>query len=144
MNRGFSGPPTTPPPAEPIDTHEHEWRPQNGDNPVIEDGAVIFFEECDWVEVTGSTHSEKHDETFHSYGADCEATRSWRMEATSFTKKRESEPDVEYLIGEGHDEEPALIAAESQGEITMCDPEKIGGSVRVETEEWAVLYEAGY
>jgi hypothetical protein len=152
MRRGVSGPSKTPPPATAVDKHDHEWRLRNGNNPIIEDGAAVFFEECDWVEITGSTHSEKHDETFHSYGADCEATRSWRMESSSIIRKRDDEPNIEFVLdSEKPPAErgaawllPHLIAVESSGEITMCDPEKIGGSVRVETEEWAVLYEAGY
>lgn len=142
MKRSFSGPSTSPPPATPVDTHDHEWRLVDGMNPIIEDGAAIFREECDWVEITSSTHSEKHDETFYGEGAQCDATRSFRMEAKSVTKKREGKPDIEYLIDGHYDEEPALIAVESSGEITMVDPEKNYGSVRVETENWSVTYKA--
>lgn len=55
-------------------THEHEWMDEAPD--VFWDGDVFVSWTCGWVEITGSQHSERHDETFYETGAECCATKT--------------------------------------------------------------------
>jgi len=103
----MTGPPTSPPDPGPLSTHEHEWQPDS-DSLVIEDGAAIFHERCGWAEVTSSSYSEKHDETFYGYGAECEATRSYRFEYSTLEAPDGSEVDVDPIEEWG--EEPLMSA----------------------------------
>lgn len=73
------GPPTSPPDPGPAATHDHEWR-LDEESPIIEDGAAIFREYCTWEEITSSSHSARHDETFYGTGASCDSSRSYRFE----------------------------------------------------------------
>lgn len=53
--------------------HDHEWAPETA---VAEwDQDVFVTWDCSWVEITGSTHSERWDETFYEEGAKCCATK---------------------------------------------------------------------
>ena len=54
--------------------HEHEWWPENVDVDWDEDLFVTWH--CDFVEITGSTTSERLDETFYEEGAKCAATKT--------------------------------------------------------------------
>lgn len=57
-------------------THEHEWHLDH-DTPCEYYGTDLFVRErCEWVEITGSTTSERLDETFYETGAECAATRT--------------------------------------------------------------------
>jgi hypothetical protein len=71
---------TTPRSRSRIDTHEHDWYPVEGRYPLYEDGALIFQLECEWVEINGATHSEKHDEVFYDEGAECNETKTVRFD----------------------------------------------------------------
>jgi len=53
---------------QPDRSHEHEWVPGDMDNPVIEDGAAIFHERCQYAEGR------------HGEGWQCEETRTYRFE----------------------------------------------------------------
>jgi len=53
---------------QPDRSHEHEWVPDDMDNPVIEDGAAIFQEKCQYAEGR------------YGQGWRCEETRSYRFE----------------------------------------------------------------
>lgn len=61
--------------------HEHSWIvPEDESVYCYEDGAMHIHRECEWVEITGSQHSAKHDETFYSYGAECDAHEVYRFD----------------------------------------------------------------
>jgi len=61
--------------------HEHEWIVEEDESAYnYEDGAMFIHRVCNWVEVTGSAHSKKHDETFYSYGAECDAHEMYRFD----------------------------------------------------------------
>jgi hypothetical protein len=147
MRRGFSGPRKTPPDPGPLATHDHEWRPIE-DSPIIEDGAAIFREECNWAEVTSAVTSEKHDETFYGYGAECDETRHYRMEVAWAEKKRDDAPNIIYLASEFDHfplvKERALIDAHSNGKLTDVDPDKAYGGVKAETDNWRVKFKANH
>ena len=115
--------------------HEHEFRPYQDQNPVIEDGAAIFSEECIYAEGE------------YGQGYSCEESRSWRMEVSWAEKKLDGEPNIIYLASEFDHfplvAERALIGVESGGgEVTNIDPDKDYGSVTVETDEWRVRFKA--
>lgn len=59
-------------------THDHEFRPESDDVIVDEDVWVTF--PCMWSEVTGSQTSDRLDETFYEYGAECQAYKRLRYE----------------------------------------------------------------
>lgn len=52
---------------QPDHSHDHEWR-EDEDAPVIEDGAAIFHERCEYAEGR------------HGEGWQCEKTRTYRFE----------------------------------------------------------------
>ncbi len=86
--------------------HEHEWIvPEDESAYCYEDGAMHINRECNWVEVTGSAHSEKHDETFYSYGAECDAHEVYRFDLTK----------IEHQYCETYD------ADDIDGRITLAD-----------------------
>ena len=65
-------------------THQHNFIARDDDDGwLYEDGAVHIIAECDHAEVTSAKHSEKHDETFYGYGAECEASRTYRFDLTT-------------------------------------------------------------
>lgn len=90
---------TSPPEPSAYQAHSHEWHVhQNPDAVIVEDGAIHITEGCEWVEVTGASHSERHDETFYSYGAECDATRSHRFDIVGVEKDGEKVLCGERLI----------------------------------------------
>jgi len=58
-----------------VPDYDHEWSPDDIDV-VLEDQKAAIIQGCEWVEIRSSIHSRKHDETFHAYGQECDATRS--------------------------------------------------------------------
>jgi len=63
-------------------THEHEFEWEH--DPIFEDGAAIFVERCQYVEILGSHTSERYDETFYNEGPRCEEEQRVRLELTHF------------------------------------------------------------
>lgn len=59
--------------------HEHEMYGEP-DEEYFEDGAYITVDRCDYVVVTGSAYSEKHDEYFEETGPECEHTERTRYD----------------------------------------------------------------
>jgi hypothetical protein len=74
--------------------HEHDWIPETID--VIWDENVHVIWSCGWAEVTSSTTSAKHDETFYGYGAECGATKR----VTYRLAIKDSERDEKYYADE--------------------------------------------
>lgn len=66
-------------------SHEHEWRPQDKENPIFEDGAAIFLDYCDYAEGR------------YGEGWSCEETRHLRCDVERVVVHRDDEPDVTYL-----------------------------------------------
>lgn len=86
--------------------HTHEWGEVEDDDVYLEDYALIVFQRCEYVEITGSTYSERHDEVFYDEGWQCEASRSFRFDldciekeggVTVSTLRLESEVVKDYL-----------------------------------------------
>ena len=74
-------------PAEPSNAHQHEWHVREDESALLyEDGAVFIEEDCEYVEITGSSYSEKHDETFYGTGYECDATRRHRFDLTGIER----------------------------------------------------------
>lgn len=74
--------------------HQHDWIPES--MTVDFDGELFITYDCSWAEVTGSATSERLDETFYEYGAQCAATKTlvydvqivrWEKEAFNGTKE---------------------------------------------------------
>jgi hypothetical protein len=145
MSGRFSGPPTTPPDPDPIDTHEHEFIPTE-DRPVLEDHSAKFTERCEWVERVGSYTSEEHDETFYGVGDECHETRSFKMDAVAVEKRREG-TNITYLASEFDSSFPfldAVFESVQSGEHTIIDsdPDKQTGHVVVQSRDWRIKYAA--
>jgi hypothetical protein len=145
--RGFSGPPTSPPDPDPINTHDHEWRPTE-DSPIMEDGAAIFREECRWAEVTSATHSKKHDETFYGYGAECEETRSYRFEYSRLILADDVEVELPEITEWDEVPDPVeriVIEIEEMyhaGEAEIhIDPDQQDGEAIISHGVWELHYE---
>lgn len=66
-------------------SHEHEWYPTDEPNPILEDGAAIFHDYCEFTEGRWNE------------GWSCEETRSFRCELDRVILERENAPDVTYL-----------------------------------------------
>ena len=126
--------------------HEHEWRLDDMENPMFEDGAAIFHEYCDYVEGRWGE------------GWSCEESRTLRCDVERVVLLREGKPNVAYLASEEdyHNEwgfierlyEDALVAVEITDfegiEILDCDPPNDYGDgyVRVRVgDKYEVVYE---
>lgn len=138
--RGFNGPPTNPPEPSAYQSHEHEWRPAP-EEIILEDCRAIFTMECEWVEITGSSHSKKHDETFYSTGAECDETKTYSME---FQWVEQKDGNIRFEDGDEMTAqyEEAIIEVEMEGDVTDADPDPDVGHVVVESENWKARYEA--
>jgi len=130
----------------PDHSHEHEWRPQEKENPIFEDGAAIFLDYC------GYSEGRYRD------GWSCEETRSLRCDVERVIVIRDDEPNITYLTSEKDFNkewrfierlyEDALIAVEqaahSGGDLVLeqIDPanEYGDGYVRVAVDDYKVIY----
>jgi len=137
-----------------VPDHEHEWVPVEVDNPILEDMAAIFHEECRWAEVTSAVTSEKHDETFYGYGAECEAERHYRFELAYVELpcgQRLDRNDIDRLEEQGDElfetVLDAVIGAErafpEDTEVVDIDPDSEVGQVVVRWDGYELRYEAG-
>lgn len=126
--------------------HEHEWVPCEGENPVFEDGAAIFLEECLYAEGE------------YGQGWECEEGRQGRCDVERVVKLRDGKPDIVYLASEDKPRErfgvieriyeDALVAIEMTDyyEIQVLDIDppsgRRGGHVRVRVgDKYEVVYE---
>lgn len=141
------GPPTSPPDPGPAATHDHEWRLVE-EAPIIEDGAAIFPEECEWVEITGSTHSKKHDETFYNEGAECEKHRSYRFEYSHLVLGDGTEIEIPTIDNwdEADEMEAEMVKyieeAYHSGDAEIdVDPDEKSGQVVISAYQWELHYE---
>jgi hypothetical protein len=66
-------------PAGDPHAHDHEYRPRHDRFPLFEDGAAIFFLECEYTEITGSVTDHERDETYYSEGYSCDKTKTIRF-----------------------------------------------------------------
>ena len=125
-----------------MNSHKHEW--VTTEDPLIEDGAAIFHEHCNWKEVTSAVHSAKHDETFYGYGGECEEARHYRMEASTIMHKRNSKPHIGYIVDGNlpYFMEEKFAHVEQYGSIIDLYPDEDCGFVIVESSEARVHYEA--
>ena len=144
-NRNFKGPSKEPPEPSRLATHDHEWFPIE-DTPMLEDGAAIFMEQCRWAE-TETIHMGEYGTEEAVVGAECEESRSYRMELAWIEKKIDGAPNIFYLGSELDHfwliAEEALIPIETRNsEITAIDPDKDLGYVVVENSDWRVKYKA--
>ena len=118
-----------------LQTHEHEWRLKNH-VPIVEDGKAIFQQECGYAEVVSAQHSERHDETFYGYGAECEEENQYVFRAERAERKQENGDNIEYNYAPFE----AIEDAEINGEIKESDPDENFGRVVMEGDEWIVIY----
>lgn len=119
--------------------HEHEFR---GDderaNPIFEDGAAVFFEECRYVEGR------------HGQGWSCEETRSYRFEYDHLVLPNGHEVELPSI--EDWDEVNDAIASivitieeaawkNDPKEMNMkVDPDKTHGEVSIEWQGSTLVY----
>lgn len=132
-----------------VPNHEHEWMPVEGLSPVLEDMAAIFHEQCTWAEVASAVTSEKHDETFYGYGAECEAERHYRFDLAYVideSGQRLDRNDIDRL----EDDETvieAVIATEQafpeETEVVEIDPDRNEGRVVIEHNGVEIGYGPG-
>lgn len=142
------GPRTSPPEETAFDRHDHEWHPVEDSFPVLEDGAAIFYEECNWA-VTKTIHMGKYGTEEHAVGPECEAQRWHRMKATRITA------DFGYgdvvLFGSYWDLFPEVVeeafitvetADEDEWDILRFDPDADDGEFYVSVGDYEILYRA--
>jgi len=129
--------------------HEHEWRPIEKLCPVLEDGAAIFHEECEWAEVVNSYTDHARDEVYYEYGQECGATRSYRFELAYVTElTADGKPDLRLDRDELDQQEEAVLdvvagaerAFPEETEVVDIDPDPEHGQVVIRYDG----YELGY
>jgi hypothetical protein len=125
-----------------MNSHKHEW--VTAEDPLIEDSAAIYYEYCNWKEVTSTVHSKKHDETFYGYGDDCNAERHYRMEAQAIIHKRDNKPDITYIVDGDlpYFMEEKFVHVEKHGSIIDLYPDEDCGFTIVESSEARIHYKA--
>lgn len=133
---------------QPDRSHEHEWRPTDPDHrgrnqPIIEDGAAIFHEECNYAEGR------------HGEGWQCEETRTYRFEYSTLESPDGEEwelPDITEWDDHDLPEEVAerVITIEERhcyigpgDEETPIDvdPDPECGVVTIEHDGWTLRFE---
>lgn len=118
--------------------HEHEWENNNDEWPLLEDGAAIFREKCNYAEGR------------YGEGWECEETRTYRFEYHSLkldTERLIYLPDIsdfDCLLKEIRDLiieiETAAINHEDEAEIlfTAC---RDSGEVEIRYKDYILRYE---
>jgi len=113
--------------------HDHEWHMREDESGLeYEDAAVIIFEECEFVEITGSSTCERLDETFYETGYECEASRKNRFDLVGIERLHgladQHEDFAETLcegrddVLEAHDRDPILVEEiELRAAEVLCD-----------------------
>lgn len=127
---------------QPDRSHEHRWRPGDMDNPVIEDGAAIFHERCEYAEGE------------YGEGWQCEETRTYRFEYSELESPSGETWDLPDITEwDDHDlpEKRAekVIAIEERfhqfgpGDKVGfdVDPDPEGGVVTIEYKGWTLRFE---
>lgn len=125
---------------QPDRSHEHRWRPDDMENPVIEDGAAIFHEHCTYAEGR------------HGEGWQCEETRTYRFEYSKLVSPDGHEYDVKPI-----DEWEENIDLVKQKVVTIeerfhdlgpgdevswdVDPDPDCGVVTIKYDGWTLRYE---
>jgi hypothetical protein len=130
-----------------VPPHDHEYRPLDETRPLFEDWAAIFQQECDFAEIVGAVHSERHDEVFHGTGAECDETRKVRMDASYLwypggrgvpvTDRKDACEEVADLV-----DEIESAAGNGDAAITSLDPDPEDGEVRVQHRNYTLVYSA--
>ena len=125
---------------QPDRSHDHEWRPGDMDNPVIEDGAAIFHERCQYAEGR------------HGEGWECEETRTYRFEYSTLESPGGKEWELPDITN--WDEAPEEIAQKvilieerfhgkgpSEKVNFDVDPDPDAGVVTIEYKGWTLKFE---
>jgi hypothetical protein len=108
-------------PAGDPHAHDHEWHPEP-DGVIVEDGAVIFTQRCEYTEITGSVTDYDRDETYYSEGYSCDETRQMRFD---LVEMREPVENGQELVKE-RDEIPEKVFIELEENVVDVggvDPE---------------------
>lgn len=141
-------------PPEPSGAHEHEWHVREDESALLyEDGAVYVYEDCEYVEITGSATSERLDETFYETGFECDASRYHRFDLVGIERLHgladQHEDFAETLcegrdyVLEAYDRDPKLVEEiEQRAAEVVCDgadgpPEAFGWIHRGHVDESA-------
>jgi hypothetical protein len=121
---------------QPDRSHEHEWRPGDMDNPVIEDGAAIFHERCQYAEGR------------YGDGWECEETRTYRFEYSTLespsgiTSDLHSIEDWEKNCDDVRETIQCIEEAFHDGDTKWnVDPDPDCGVVSIEWDGWTLKYE---
>lgn len=129
---------------QPDRSHDHEWRLVE-DGPIIEDGAAIFHERCQYAEGR------------YGDGWECEETRTYRFEYSSLKTPEGVKFDLEPLSKWGGNHpgmmtqwvrdkvseiEQEFVTNGPGGEISWdVDPDPDCGVVSIEWDGWTLKYE---
>lgn len=123
-------------PPEP-DHVEHEWHPEP-DGVIVEDGAVIFTQRCEYVETLSSYTDEKRDETYYEEGFSCDETRQIRFD---LVEMREPVENGKELVKE-RDEIPEEVFIELEDnviDVGGVDPEDDEFSYWIDDQTYLVF-----
>lgn len=128
---------------QPDHSHDHVWRAVEENSPVLEDGAVIFYDKCTYTE-------GRHGESWK-----CEETKTVRCDVDRVIKIQDDQPNIAYLASEEEPQErwthfervyeDALVAIELADfeDVTFLtvDPpnEYPDGLVRVQVDETYIV-----
>ena len=115
---------------EPHD-HEHNFEPV-GENPIIEDGAAIFFLECDYAEGE------------YGQGYRCEKTQSKRFEYSRLTAPDGSSielPEISEIDQLADHFQVMIEMIETNIQDIDVDPDLEDGQVTVFHNDWEIKYE---
>lgn len=111
------------------------------------DESLVIYQPCEYVEILGSTHSERWDETFYNEGAECEATQTTYYEL-DMVAIRDEVIDVPVPEGSRREEDvlmelERIIEEETEPWDMVFDPHQdtIEMEVFYEGEEYAVVFE---
>jgi len=125
---------------EPDRSHEHRWESEEFEiNPIIEDGAAIFHEECQYAEGR------------HGEGWQCEETRTYRFEYSTLESPSGEEwkvPSIENWEEATPVVEKKVVAIEERfhnhrDEVSLdIDPDRDCGQVTLTYKGWQLHFRA--
>lgn len=125
---------------QPDHSHEHEWWPDEHNNPVIEDGAAIFHQVCGYAEGR------------YGEGWSCNETRNYRFEYSHLESPDGEEFDLpeigEWDTVDGYVGEQVIQVEfgfrKDDPDTTIADinPDRDEGWVVLERDGWRLHFEA--
>lgn len=121
----------------PDHSHDHEWYPMDGLDPIFEDGAAIFHEQCEYAEGQWGEGWECEESRYYRFEYDTLETQAGKcIDLPTISEWDNVSPEIEEMVM--HVEE-ALVNGHD-GVVVKVDPDPDDGEVSVEYDDYVLTY----